>query len=109
VEAVIRQIGLGSGELAPDVVVGDLYASAKGERLLTEGADIYVGDHPGDIEAGRVGRCTCVGVATGPASAAELQAAGADVVLPDLLSFPAWLHAWRWRQGNAQSQDSGDE
>jgi phosphoglycolate phosphatase len=30
-------------------------------------------------------------VATGPVSAADLAAAGADAVLPDLLGFPAWL------------------
>ena len=32
-----------------------------------------------------------VSVATGPVGAEELRAAGADVVLPDLLGFPAWL------------------
>jgi phosphoglycolate phosphatase len=30
-------------------------------------------------------------VATGPFTAVELLAYGADLVLPDLLAFPAWL------------------
>lgn len=32
-----------------------------------------------------------MGVATGPYGAEDLLAAGADVVLPDLTAFPAWL------------------
>lgn len=32
-----------------------------------------------------------VGVTTGPYTAAELTEAGADVVLPALTDFPAWL------------------
>jgi phosphoglycolate phosphatase len=55
---------------------------------------MYVGDHPGDIEAARTGRCLGVGVATGPSSAAQLSEVGADVVLPDLFAFPAWLEQW---------------
>jgi phosphoglycolate phosphatase len=35
-----------------------------------------------------------VGVATGPIPAEELSAAGADVVLPDLTRFPAWLSSY---------------
>jgi phosphoglycolate phosphatase len=35
-----------------------------------------------------------VGVATGPISAEDLLAAGADVVLPDLTRFPEWLESY---------------
>lgn len=35
-----------------------------------------------------------VAVVTGPCSAEELRAAGADVVLADLTEFPAWLAAF---------------
>ena len=33
-------------------------------------------------------------MATGPHPAADLDAAGADVVLPDLVAFPEWLQAF---------------
>jgi len=33
-------------------------------------------------------------VATGPISADDLKAAGADVVLADLTRFPAWLESY---------------
>jgi phosphoglycolate phosphatase len=91
VEDVLRQVGLDTGDLAPDVVVGGLFAGAKGHRLRAERAGIYVGDHVGDVEAAKVASALSVAVATGPQSAAELAQAGADVVLPDLTSFAQWL------------------
>ena len=33
-------------------------------------------------------------MATGPISAEDLAAAGADVVLPDLTHFPQWLESY---------------
>jgi phosphoglycolate phosphatase len=45
---------------------------------------VVVGDTPLDIAAARGAGARSVGVATGPSSAAELRAAGADVVLSDL-------------------------
>ncbi len=36
-----------------------------------------------------------VAVASGPCSAEELRAAGADVVLTDLTGFPEWLAGYR--------------
>jgi phosphoglycolate phosphatase len=91
VHEVLVHVGLASGELAPDLVVGGLFAEAKGHRLLAESADVYVGDHSADVAAARVAGATSVGVATGPTPAPELFAAGADVVLDDLTAFPAWL------------------
>ncbi|MBV6702209.1 HAD family hydrolase [Kitasatospora aureofaciens] len=77
--------------LHADALVGDLWAETKGEALREHGATVYVGDHLGDIVGARHADAVAVGVATGPYSADELRAAGADVVLVDLTEFPAWL------------------
>jgi phosphoglycolate phosphatase len=94
VHEVLAQVGLDRAGVAPDLVVGGLFAAAKGERLILEGATVYVGDHPGDVEAARVAGAAAVAVHTGPQSAESLVAAGADVVLDDLLEFPGWLSAY---------------
>ena len=94
VHEVLEHVGLASGELAPDVVVGGLFAEAKGHRLLAEGADVYVGDHPADMAAARVAGATPIAVATGAPSRADLVAAGAEVVLDDLTAFPEWLRGY---------------
>ncbi|MFI7585638.1 HAD family hydrolase [Spongisporangium articulatum] len=91
VEEVLTTVGLHAGPHAPDLVVGDLFAGAKGVRLKLEDATVYVGDHPGDVEAARVASALAVAVATGPTSSQALHEAGADVVLPDLTAFPSWL------------------
>ncbi|MEZ5115938.1 MAG: ATP-dependent sacrificial sulfur transferase LarE [Candidatus Nanopelagicales bacterium] len=77
--------------LAPDEVVGELFAEAKGAVLRERGAFAYVGDHAGDVRAAAVAGALAVVVPTGPTSADVLAEAGADVVLPDLDGFPAWL------------------
>ncbi|MFD6357712.1 HAD family hydrolase [Nocardia tengchongensis] len=79
--------------LAVDELVGGAWAEEKGEVLRARGASIYVGDHLGDVRAAAVADATSVAVTTGPYSAEELSAAGADVVLRDLTEFPAWLSA----------------
>jgi phosphoglycolate phosphatase-like HAD superfamily hydrolase len=91
VHEVLTAVGLDHGDLAPDVVVGDLFAGRKGGALRAAGAHVYVGDHTGDVAAARAGGCAAVAVATGPVPAAELAAAGADVVLPGLSGFADWL------------------
>jgi phosphoglycolate phosphatase len=75
--------------LAVDAVIGDVWAEAKGAVL--QAASAYVGDHVGDVRAARAAGTRAVAVATGPCSEAELRAAGADHVLPDLTVFPALL------------------
>jgi len=80
--------------LSADDVAGESFAEQKGDVLLTYGAAIYVGDHVGDIAGARKAGAAAVAVATGPTSAAELEAAGADVVLTDLEQFPGWFAAW---------------
>jgi phosphoglycolate phosphatase len=81
--------------LAPDAVIGDLWAEQKAEALREHGASVYVGDHVGDVRGARTAEAVSVAVATGPCSAAELTEAGADVVLADLTGFPAWLADYR--------------
>ncbi|WP_461143061.1 HAD family hydrolase [Salinifilum aidingensis] len=74
-----------------DRLAGDVFAAAKGEVLRAEGAAVYVGDHPGDVEGARAAGALAVAVATGPHSAAELAERGADVVFDDLAAFAPWL------------------
>jgi phosphoglycolate phosphatase len=80
--------------IEPDELIGGLWAERKAEALLAHGAGVYVGDHLGDIRGARAARALSVAVATGPCTAEELRAAGADVVLPDLTAFPAWLREY---------------
>jgi phosphoglycolate phosphatase-like HAD superfamily hydrolase len=56
-------------------------------------ATILVGDTPLDIEAALAAGARAVGVATGPSQAADLLAAGAHAVLPDLTDTRQVLRA----------------
>jgi pyridinium-3,5-biscarboxylic acid mononucleotide sulfurtransferase len=85
------QLHLDQLGLSADAVEGWRWAEAKGEALVEHGASIYVGDHPGDIAGARAAGAVAVGVSTGGSTAAELEEAGADVVLDSLDSFPEWL------------------
>ncbi|MGC4997866.1 MULTISPECIES: HAD family hydrolase [unclassified Streptomyces] len=80
--------------IEPDVVVGDLWAEDKARALREHGAHVYVGDHTGDVRGARAAEALSVAVATGPCSPDELREAGADVVLPDLTTFPTWLDTY---------------
>lgn len=53
-----------------------------------------MGDHTGDVRGARTAGALSVAVPTGPCDEAELRAAGAEVVLPDLLAFPRWLRSY---------------
>ncbi|MEU9390638.1 haloacid dehalogenase-like hydrolase [Streptomyces sp. NPDC048324] len=77
--------------IRPDELVGGLWAEGKALALREHAAGVYVGDHTGDVRGARTAEALSVAVATGPCSAEELTAAGADVVLGDLTEFPAWL------------------
>ncbi|MFF7975309.1 haloacid dehalogenase-like hydrolase [Streptomyces sp. NPDC007905] len=81
--------------IAPDVVVGDLWAEQKAEALREYDASVYVGDHVGDVRGARTAGALSVAVATGPCDGEQLRAAGADVVLEDLSAFPVWLAGYR--------------
>lgn len=80
--------------LDADVVVGDLWAERKAEALREYGADVYVGDHVGDVRGARTAGALSVAVASGPCAPEELAEAGADVVLASLDEFPGWLSAY---------------
>ena len=58
-----------------------------------DGASVYVGDSPRDVEAARIGGAWSIAVATGRASPAELGSAGADAVLGDLTDTGALVRA----------------
>ncbi len=77
-----------------DVVEGQVWGGGKGEVLRRHGAQLYVGDHVHDVTGAREAGVPSVSVASGGCTADELEAAGTDVVLPDLHAFPAWLDAW---------------
>ncbi|MFG2756865.1 HAD family hydrolase [Streptomyces wuyuanensis] len=77
--------------IEPDEVIGWLWAEAKAEALREHDAGVYVGDHVGDVRGARTAGALSVAVPTGPCDERELREAGADVVLPDLAAFPAWL------------------
>ncbi|MET8813953.1 haloacid dehalogenase-like hydrolase [Streptomyces sp. NPDC004549] len=80
--------------IEPDVVVGDLWAEQKAEALREYGAQVYVGDHTGDVRGAHAANALSIALTTGPCDHTELTAAGADVVLPDLHAFPAWLESY---------------
>ncbi|MEU8550014.1 HAD hydrolase-like protein [Streptomyces roseoverticillatus] len=80
--------------IEPDVLVGSLWAEGKAVALREHGADVYVGDHVGDVRGARAAGALSVGVTTGPCAADELRAAGADVVLAGLTDFPEWLRGY---------------
>jgi len=88
-EAVGRVLAWAGLEDLVASVAGDLFGVAKAGALRAEGAGVYVGDHPADVEAARAAGALAVAVTTGAHGSAEL--ADADVVLADLSAFPGWL------------------
>jgi phosphoglycolate phosphatase len=82
----LAQVGL-----VVDAVFGWRYAEGKGATLREEGASIYVGDTPNDVQAALAASAHMVAVTTGPHPADELRAAGSTTVLDSLVHFPAWL------------------
>jgi phosphoglycolate phosphatase len=93
-QEALARASLDAVGIVADVVVGWRHGAAKGETLREHGATAYVGDHVADVDGARVARAVAVAVASGPCSAEELRAYGADVVLETLAEFPAW-----WRMG----------
>ncbi|BDT87620.1 HAD family hydrolase [Nocardia cyriacigeorgica] len=85
-----------------DLVVGELWSEGKAVALREQGARVFVGDHAGDMRGARAAGAYGVGVVTGPCSAEELEAAGAEVVLADLTGFPAWWAGFDGARGSAR-------
>ncbi len=84
---------LAAADLVADTVVGWHWGARKAEPLRRLGAVVYVGDTPGDIEGAHAAGALAVAVTTGAHDAAELCAAGADVVLTTLEDLPDLLDA----------------
>jgi phosphoglycolate phosphatase len=81
--------------LEVDAVFGWCFGPGKATTLSEHGALAYIGDTPTDMAAAQAARAVAVGVPTGPHVAAELRAAGADVVLDSLTGFATWFEGWR--------------
>ncbi|TWE07342.1 HAD family hydrolase [Rudaeicoccus suwonensis] len=79
VQAVLDHV-----DIHPDVVVGDLFAHDKAGPLRRHEADVYVGDHVGDMYAAAAAGAFAIGVTTGPHDEQTLRTAGADLVIPAL-------------------------
>lgn len=80
-------------DLPYDRLIGTRWGEGKTEALREEDADVYVGDHIGDMRSAKAAGATAVGVPTGGISAQELREAGADVLLGSLTELPGWLSA----------------
>jgi len=89
------QPSLAAVGLEPDEVVAHVHGPEKATVLVRLGAAVYVGDTPADMAAGRDAGVVAVGVPTGSFSAAELVAAGAQLILDSLTGFPAWYAGFR--------------
>jgi len=81
--------------LAADDLYPHVYGPEKAAVLTRIGAAVYVGDAPADMGAAATAGACAVGVTTGSFSAADLRAAGAEVILESLLEFPPWYAALR--------------
>jgi phosphoglycolate phosphatase len=86
---------LSAAGLEADDLYTHVYGPEKAVVLSRIGAVVYVGDAPADMSAALAAGARAVGVATGSFSAADLVAAGAEVVLGSLLEFPPWYAAAR--------------
>ncbi len=102
VRAVLDTVGLNHLVTA---VVGERFAETKSDALRELGAVVYVGDHVGDVVGARGAGAAAVAVATGPTSADDLAAAGADVVLADLTAFGGWWSSWLVERDRADRAD----
>ena len=81
-----------------ELVSGERFGDEKGASLLELRAEVYVGDHPGDVLGARVAGAAAVAVATGPSSAETLREAGADVVCLQVLGAdPLSIPEAEWR------------
>jgi phosphoglycolate phosphatase len=78
-----------------DEIVTHVYGPEKAAALVRIGAAGYVGDTPADMAAAIDAGVVPVGVLTGSFSAADLEQAGARVVLGSLQEFPDWYRSAR--------------
>ena len=81
-------------DLPVDVTYGYMFAEHKGKALLEEGAQVYVGDHEGDIRAARAAGAVSFVVTSGPMTRDELLEHEPDVIVESLKEFRPWLERW---------------
>ena len=80
--------------LAVDEVCGDAWRDQKAVVLRERSAVAYVGDHVHDMDAARGAEVLGIGVTSGPCTAAQLRAAGADHVVGSLGEVTERLAGW---------------
>jgi phosphoglycolate phosphatase-like HAD superfamily hydrolase len=74
-------------EVYPKATLLQVAQARAKERLgtpFTAADTVVIGDSARDVQAARIGGAGMIAVASGRSTAAELRAAGADIVLPDL-------------------------
>ena len=81
--------------LEADGLYAHVYGPEKAAVLSEVGAAVYVGDAPADMGAAIAADAHAVGVSTGSFKAADLLAAGAELVMDSLVEFPSWYAALR--------------
>lgn len=74
------------------VVIAQERAGQALGQTFDRASTVLIGDTPQDVEAGREGGAHVIAVASGKSSMVDLKAAGADVVLPDLMDMAALSH-----------------
>jgi phosphoglycolate phosphatase len=77
-----------------DELIGSAFGDGKQAALARLDAVAYAGDFEADMHSAVAAGVAAVGVTTGPSSAADLFAAGAEVVLADLHGFGDWLRSF---------------
>jgi phosphoglycolate phosphatase-like HAD superfamily hydrolase len=87
--------GYGSDDIvrANLVAVAQKRAGVKYGAVFDRSNTVLIGDTPRDVEAGKRGGASVIAVASGAYDADELRAAGADVVLTDLMDTAAVVKA----------------
>jgi phosphoglycolate phosphatase len=89
------------------VRIAQLRAEAKyPDRQFARSNTVVIGDTPRDVQTGLKGGARVIAVASGPSGTAELRAAGADVVLEDLVDTAALLRAVLGGQAASPEADS---
>jgi phosphoglycolate phosphatase len=93
-----RHLDLDIGAFGPDdhvraalVPLAQRRAGARHGRVFDVHSTVVIGDTAHDVAAARDGGARAIAVATGRTTAGQLRAAGAEVVLPDLVDTAALL------------------
>ena len=88
-------------EVRSDVVEAAFREARRVCGPLRSNEVVVVGDTPFDVEGAHVHDLRCIGVLTGPYTEAELQEAGADLIVADLADVD---HVFRWIELVTMSQ-----